>query len=257
MLAGLDPLRDAWRNVPDDTLEDLPSVDAPAAQTLSPLTCDPLKLASRGLTVADIRNALATIAFDTPAGSINGPNQNITVRAISEVTTAADFENIIINGRTRLGDVASVVFDAAASTSALRSDGKPGIGLGIVRQAQSNTIDISEGVHAAVDVLNETLPAGVDIKVSSDDAVFIDGLTAPTRLRGKVDDAPALATPLHAGHHGLDREDRAAHVHIVLATIVLHRHFLERAHVEDAGVVDEYVDTVPGRLHRFDTVSIG
>ena len=136
---------------------------------------DPLKLASRGLTVADIRNGLATIAIDTPAGSINGPNQNISVRAISEVTTAADFEDIIINGRTRLGDVASVVFDAAASTSALRSDGKPGIGLGIVRQAQSNTIAISEGVHAAVAVLNETLPAGVDIKVSSDDAIFIDG----------------------------------------------------------------------------------
>jgi HAE1 family hydrophobic/amphiphilic exporter-1 len=136
---------------------------------------DPIKLASLGLTVADIRNALATIAFDTPAGSINGPNQNITVRAISEVTTPEDFERIIINGNTLLGDVATVVFDAAASTSALRSDGAPGIGLGIVRQAQSNTIEISEGVHAAVEALNQTLPEGVSIKVSSDDAVFIDG----------------------------------------------------------------------------------
>lgn len=136
---------------------------------------DPVKLASLGLTVADIRNALSTIAFDTPAGSINGPNQNISVRAISEVTRPEDFERIIINGRVLLGDVATVVFDAAASTSALRSDGRPGIGLGIVRQAQSNTIEISEGVHAAVDVLNETLPEGVQIKVSSDDAVFIDG----------------------------------------------------------------------------------
>jgi HAE1 family hydrophobic/amphiphilic exporter-1 len=136
---------------------------------------DPLKLASRGLTVADVRNALSTIAFDTPAGSINGPNQNISVRAISEVTRPQDFERLVVKGRTLLGDVATVVFDAAASTSSLRSNGKPGIGLGIVRQAQSNTIEISEGIHAAVDVLNETLPAGVDIRVSSDDAVFIDG----------------------------------------------------------------------------------
>ncbi|GLQ55712.1 efflux RND transporter permease subunit [Devosia nitrariae] len=136
---------------------------------------DPVRLASHGLTVADIRNALATIAFDTPAGSLNGPNQNITVRAISEVTTPEDFEAIIINGSTRLRDVASVVFDAAASTSALRSDGRPGIGLGIVRQAQSNTIDISHGVHAAVATLNETLPDGIRIKVSGDDAVFIEG----------------------------------------------------------------------------------
>jgi len=136
---------------------------------------DPLKLASLGLTVADVRNALSTIAFDTPAGSINGPNQNITVRAISEVTTPADFEKLVIKDRTLLGDVATVVFDAAASTSSLRSDGKPGIGLGIVRQAQSNTIEISKGIHAAVQTLNETLPEGVTVKVSSDDAVFIDG----------------------------------------------------------------------------------
>nr|WP_314258136.1 efflux RND transporter permease subunit [uncultured Devosia sp.] len=136
---------------------------------------DPIKLASLGLTVADVRNVLQTIAFDTPAGSINGPNQNISVRAMSEVATPADFERIIINGQTRLGDVATVVFDAAASTSALRSDGKPGIGIGIVRQAQSNTMEISDGVAAAVETLNQTLPEGVTVKVSSDDAVFIKG----------------------------------------------------------------------------------
>ncbi|MDP2781277.1 efflux RND transporter permease subunit [Devosia sp.] len=144
-------------------------------ETAFEVDIDPLKLASRGLTVADVRNALSTIAFDAPAGSINGPNQNITVRAISEITTTRDFEDIIIEGRTRLGDVATVVFDAAGSTSALRSDGKPGIGLGIVRQAQSNTIEISKGIHAAVDGLNDTLPEGIEIKVSSDDAVFIEG----------------------------------------------------------------------------------
>ena len=136
---------------------------------------DPVKLASRGLTVADIRNAVSTIAFDAPAGSINGPNQNISVRAISEVTSPADFERLPVGDKTLLGDVATVVFDAAASTSSIRADGRPGIGLGIVRQAQSNTIAISEAVHAAVDTLNQTLPAGVNVKISSDDAVFIQG----------------------------------------------------------------------------------
>jgi len=136
---------------------------------------DPVKLASRGLTVADVRSAVSTIAFDAPAGSINGPNQNISVRALSEVTSPADFERLPIRGRTLLGDVATVVFDAAASTSSIRADGRPGIGLGIVRQAQSNTIAISEAVHAAVETLNQTLPPGVHVKISSDDAVFIQG----------------------------------------------------------------------------------
>ena len=136
---------------------------------------DQAKLASLGLTVADIRAALATMAFDSPAGSINGANQNISVRAVADVNTPAEFENLIIKGKTRLGDVASVVFDAAASTSGLRSDGQPGIGLGIVRQAQSNMIEISEGVKAAVATLNTILPEGVNVKISSDESVFIEG----------------------------------------------------------------------------------
>ena len=136
---------------------------------------DQTKLASLGLTVADVRAALSTMAFDSPAGSINGANQNISVRAVADVNTPAEFENLIIKGKTRLGDVATVIFDAAASTSGLRSDGKPGIGLGIVRQAQSNMIEISDGVKAAVATLNEILPEGVNIKISSDESVFIEG----------------------------------------------------------------------------------
>jgi HAE1 family hydrophobic/amphiphilic exporter-1 len=136
---------------------------------------DQVKLASLGLTVGDIRNALSTIAFDSPAGSLNGTNQNIAIRAIAEVNTPEAFENIVIKGTTRLGDVASVVFSPAAANSGLRSDGKSGIGLGIVRQAQSNTMQISEGVKAAVAELKTTLPPGVDIKISSDESVFIAG----------------------------------------------------------------------------------
>lgn len=143
--------------------------------TVFEIDVDQDKLASLGLTVADINTALSTIAFDSPAGSINGANQNISVRAVADVNTPAEFEDLIIKGKTRLGDVATVVFDAAASTSGLRSDGKPGIGLGIVRQAQSNSIEISNGIKAAVATLNEILPPGVDIKISSDESVFIEG----------------------------------------------------------------------------------
>jgi HAE1 family hydrophobic/amphiphilic exporter-1 len=144
-------------------------------QTAFEIDVDPLKLASLGLTVADVRNAVATLAFDTPAGSINGPNQNISVRAVSELTRPEDFESIQITNQVRLRDVATVVFDASASTSSLRSDGQPGIGLGIIRQAQSNSISISHGIAGAVETLNQTLPEGVHVRVSSDEAVFIEG----------------------------------------------------------------------------------
>ncbi|TIP22290.1 MAG: efflux RND transporter permease subunit, partial [Mesorhizobium sp.] len=59
--------------------------------------------------------------------------------------------------------------------TSLRSDGKTGIGLGIIRQAESNTLDISTGVRAAVEKLQANLPQGMSIKVTSDDAVFVNG----------------------------------------------------------------------------------
>ncbi len=133
------------------------------------------KVAGLGMNIADIRNALNTMAFDTPAGQLNSNDQSIVVRAQAPVTTPEDFENIIIKGQTKIRDVATVTMGPDIGTSTLRANGKTGIGLGIIRQAQSNTLDISKGVREAVAGLQKTLPEGVDIRVTSDDADFING----------------------------------------------------------------------------------
>ncbi|WP_420959290.1 efflux RND transporter permease subunit [Brucella sp. IR073] len=136
---------------------------------------DQAKLASYGLTIADISNALSTMALDQPAGSLKSNDQSIVVRAAATVTTPEAFENIIINGHTKLGDVANVTLGPDIESSSVSSNGKTAIGLGIIRQAQSNTLDISKGIRAAVEQLQKSMPPGVDIHVTSDDANFIDG----------------------------------------------------------------------------------
>jgi hydrophobic/amphiphilic exporter-1 (mainly G- bacteria), HAE1 family len=136
---------------------------------------DQAKLASRGLTVASLSNTLATMAFDVPAGSLTSPTQAIVVRATADITTPAQFENLLLQDRVRLGDVASVTLGRMDGTTSMRANGANGVGLGVIRQAQSNTLDISSGVHAAIDALQADLPEGTSIRVTSDDAVFIDG----------------------------------------------------------------------------------
>ncbi|ESW93395.1 multidrug transporter AcrB [Mesorhizobium sp. LSJC269B00] len=136
---------------------------------------DQNKLASLGFTAADLRAALASVAFDSPAGSITTTNQDLIVRTTADVTTPEEFENIIIGGTTRIRDVATVTLGPDIGQTSLRSDGKTGIGLGIIRQAESNTLDISTGVKAAVAKLQENLPKGMSIKITSDDAVFVNG----------------------------------------------------------------------------------
>jgi HAE1 family hydrophobic/amphiphilic exporter-1 len=136
---------------------------------------DQAKLASRGLTIANLKTALATSALDVPAGTIQSASTDIVVRATSDITTPEQFEAVIINGKVRLGDVAVVTLGAEDGTSSMRSNGIAGVGLGIIRQAQSNTLDISTGIRAAVDELSKTLPEGISIRVTSDDASFIRG----------------------------------------------------------------------------------
>jgi HAE1 family hydrophobic/amphiphilic exporter-1 len=136
---------------------------------------DQAKLASLGLTVADLRVALASVAFDTPAGSITTTNQDLIVRTTADVTTPEEFEDIVIGDNAHIRDVATVTLGPDTGQTTLRSDGKTGIGIGIIRAAESNTLDISEGVQAAVAKLQTELPEGMSIKVTSDDAVFVNG----------------------------------------------------------------------------------
>ncbi|QYK39848.1 MAG: efflux RND transporter permease subunit [Paracoccaceae bacterium] len=136
---------------------------------------DLMQMAARGLTLADIRGALRDVAFDAPAGALSSPDQSIVVRTTAAVTTPVQFEALPVAPGVRLGDVARVTLGAAPGASVLRANGEAGVGLGIIRAAQSNTLSISQAVRAAVDDLRPVLPAGVDIFVTSDDAVFVTG----------------------------------------------------------------------------------
>jgi HAE1 family hydrophobic/amphiphilic exporter-1 len=136
---------------------------------------DQLALASRGLTVADVRDALATVAFDSPAGSLTATNQSLVVRTTATVNTPEAFGALMLDDDTRLSDVATVTLGPKSGTSVLRSNGQSGLGIGVIRQAQSNTLDISQGIRQVVAELQGTLPEGVNIFITGDDAVFING----------------------------------------------------------------------------------
>jgi HAE1 family hydrophobic/amphiphilic exporter-1 len=136
---------------------------------------DQAKMASLNLTIADVANALSSMAFDTPAGSLTSQTQDLIVRATAAVNSPEAFENIIINRRARLRDFVTVTLGPDLGQTQLRANGKSGIGLGVIRSAQSNTLEISQGVRAAAERIQETLPAGTTIEVTSDDAIFING----------------------------------------------------------------------------------
>ena len=136
---------------------------------------DQTRLAAFGLTVAHLRQALSNIAYDVPAGSLTARSQDLVVRATADVVTPEAFEQIYIADRVQIRDVATVTLGPDPGDTTLRANGRNGIGLGVVRQAQSNTLEISDGVRNVVEKLRDILPPGVAIRVTSDDATFISG----------------------------------------------------------------------------------
>ncbi|UNF38901.1 efflux RND transporter permease subunit [Bartonella krasnovii] len=146
---------------------------ASARTKIFQIDIDQAKLASYGLTVADISRVLANMTTDVPVGSLRNSKQALVVRATARLTTPESFEQVVLKPHVHLGDVAHVTLSPDIENVILRINGKTGIGLGIVRKAQSNTLNISAGVRAVVDNLKSVVPSSVHIDVISDDAIFI------------------------------------------------------------------------------------
>ncbi|WP_137681777.1 efflux RND transporter permease subunit [Aurantiacibacter suaedae] len=133
---------------------------------------DPLRLNRFGLTLTDVADALENAPFDVPVGSFRSDAQNLVVRADASATEPERIEGVIISGNVRIGDVAQVGFAPANASNFVRLDGRPIIGLGVVRQASSNTIEISDSIQQAVERVNQRFD-DVEVEIVSDDAEFI------------------------------------------------------------------------------------
>lgn len=130
-------------------------------------------LAARGLGLNDLISAIGLANVTAPSGALENATQQLIVRAEAPVKTPEEISALEINANTKVGDVAYVRWAFEEATAMTRLDGKTAIGVEIIRQAQANTIGISDGIRAAVAELQQSVPQGVEIKVTSDDAIFI------------------------------------------------------------------------------------
>ena len=173
------PLEALTKVVEKDIIPALIAVDGVAdvqltgnQQRILRVAIDPLRLASYGLTVADVAEALQNAPFDVPAGSFRSDDQQLLVRADATVTDATEIGRIIVRDTIRIGDVANVYFGPEDSETLSRLNRQPVLGLGVVRQARSNTIEISANVQRVVAELNRRFDA-LSIVVTDDQAAFI------------------------------------------------------------------------------------
>ncbi|EMD83023.1 efflux RND transporter permease subunit [Pacificimonas flava] len=135
-------------------------------------------LAAYRLTPGDIETALRRENVELPAGRVESSGTNLTVRVARAYQSVRDFEQLVVRrgddgSLLRLGDVARVELGSSNEYDYFRSNGEPGVGLGIVIQSGANTLSVAEGVKARMAEVEPLLPDGVRIGISLDSSVFI------------------------------------------------------------------------------------
>lgn len=138
-------------------------------------------LAARGLTVQDVENALRAQNLDLPAGYVQSQERDYQVRVTRPFETPEQFERLPLAGASdndaavvRLGDVARIEFAPIEDRRIFRGNRLDQVGIGIVRQSQSNALEVGRAVKAEVERIRSTLPEGTQLNLTYDSTVFID-----------------------------------------------------------------------------------
>ena len=147
------------------------------------IQANPSTLAALGLSLDDVRSAIASANVNQAKGSFDGAQRASTIDANDQLRSAAEYQNLIIawkNGNPlRLSDVAQIVDDAENLRLAAWADTTPGVILNVQRQPGANVIQTVDRVKALLPKLQGTLPASVDVQILAD---------RTTTIRASVDD---------------------------------------------------------------------
>jgi len=138
-------------------------------------------LAAERLAVQDVINALESEHFQLPGGFLVGGVREQLVKLDMEFDDPEELARMVIANRdghmVRLGDVAEIIDGLDDFRSLARFQGEPTIGIGVVKIAGTNTVEIVNEVRRRVaEEIEPQLPPGMQLTVSSDQSVFINNL---------------------------------------------------------------------------------
>ncbi|MFT3830852.1 MAG: efflux RND transporter permease subunit [Opitutaceae bacterium] len=137
---------------------------------------DPRELANRGITLDEIRSALAQHNVNLPTGLLDGPRQALTVVATGQLDTAAQFRAITVAYRNgapvRLGEIAEVI-DSVQDIRTASWYYKEGVGtraivLAIQRQPGTNTVAVADRIRDLLPTIRKELPESIELDILRD-----------------------------------------------------------------------------------------
>ena len=136
------------------------------------LRIDPARLAGYGLSMADVRTAVTGANANTPKGSLDGARQASTIMSNDQISSPAEFADIIVAYRNeapiRLRDLGRAVEGLENDRNAAWFNGRPAVILDVQRQPGANIVDTVSRIRTQLPDLERGLPAGIGMSIVSD-----------------------------------------------------------------------------------------
>ncbi|HEY8190935.1 MAG TPA: efflux RND transporter permease subunit, partial [Alphaproteobacteria bacterium] len=138
---------------------------------------DPDRMAARGITPADIRDALSANNFTSAAGQVKGDFVQTTINAETSLNDVESFSKLVIATRgdtlIRLSDVAQVELGPQNADSSSVFDGQKAVFIGIYSTPTANPLTVIEGVRNIMPEIQAQLPVGLQATIAYDSTKFI------------------------------------------------------------------------------------
>ena len=136
------------------------------------IRANPTALASYGLSLEDLRTAVAQANVNQAKGNFDGAQQAYTIGANDQLLSSADYRPLVVAYRdgapVRLADVADVNDDAENVKQAAWMNTIPAVILNIQRQPGANIISVVDRIERLLPQLTTSLPSSVQVTVLTD-----------------------------------------------------------------------------------------
>jgi multidrug efflux pump len=150
------------------------------------IQANPTSLASYGLTLEDLRLAIAAANVNEAKGNFDGKQQAYTIGANDQLLTAKDYLPLIVsyhNGAPiKLSDVANAIDDAENVKAAAWMNTTPAVILNVQRQPGANIIAVVDRIKALMPRLQASLPSSVKIEILTDRTTSIRASVADVQF---------------------------------------------------------------------------
>jgi multidrug efflux pump len=133
---------------------------------------DLARMAAYGISMEDLRQAIAGANVSGPKGQLDGALQAYSIAANDQITSADAYKPIIVAYRNgapiKIADIAQIVDGLENDKTAATYQGKPAVVLDIQRQPGANVIDVVKQIRAEIPRLQRALPAAVNVTIVAD-----------------------------------------------------------------------------------------